>query len=147
MNMTLPTDSDARKEVPLYRGLLKYFPAALAGVAVNSKKGNDKHNPGEPMHHARGKSTDHEDCILRHLTDIADIIAEGERTGLSGCTDWPRLLDEVNALTWRALALSQRLHEEFGNAPLAPAARVPSYRDALPVLNESPVCTPTKRSL
>jgi hypothetical protein len=31
--------------------------------------GNEQHNPGQPLHWAKGKSTDHEDCILRHLTD------------------------------------------------------------------------------
>ena len=30
---TLPVSSAARKEIPLYEGLLKYFPAALVAVA------------------------------------------------------------------------------------------------------------------
>ena len=55
---TLPTDSNARKDYPLFRGLLRYFPAALGGISKTSKLGNDKHNPGEEMHHARGKSVD-----------------------------------------------------------------------------------------
>src|SRR5690348_15140244 len=66
---TLPTDSGARKDIPLARGLLDYFPAALARVAELSRIGNEKHNPGEDLHHARGKSGDHADCILRHLVE------------------------------------------------------------------------------
>lgn len=126
--MTLPTDSAARKGYPLFAGCFAYFPAALAGVARHSKMGNDKHNPGEPMHHARGKSMDHEDCILRHLMDLSDLLATFDRTGghgEAGDQAQDAILAEVNALAWRALALSQQLHERFGGAPLAPGARNP----------------------
>lgn len=114
--LTLPTDSQARKEIPLLSGCLCYFPAALAGVARISKEGNDKHNPGEPLHHAREKSGDHGDCLLRHLVDLQDHLAAG-RTELA--------IGEADAVCWRALALSQELHEGYAGAPLAPAARVP----------------------
>jgi hypothetical protein len=121
--VTLPTDSNMRKEYPLFRGCLRYFPAALAGVARTSKLGNDKHNPGEPMHHARGKSTDHGDCIIRHLIDVEDLLARLTR-GDKDVTS-RAVLDEVNQMTWRALALSQQLHENFGS-PLAPGAINPT---------------------
>jgi hypothetical protein len=124
INMTLPKNSDERKNVPVALGALGYFPAAIAGVARHSKIGNDKHNPGEAMHHARGKSTDHEDCIARHLLDIMDMCAHIERANYEVGADTIRaLLDEANALSWRALALSQVLHEKFDGAPLAPCAR------------------------
>jgi hypothetical protein len=117
---TLPTDSNERKNYPLFRGCLRYFPAALAGVAKNSKLGNDKHNPGEEMHHARGKSSDHGDCIIRHLTDVEDLLAAYNR---GDTTAIPQdILNEANQLAWRALAFSQELHEKFG-APLAPGAK------------------------
>jgi hypothetical protein len=106
----LPTDSAARKAVPLCRGVLDYFPAALAAVAQLSKKGNDKHNPGQELHHARGKSTDHADCILRHLVDRGEIDPE---TGLSFTTH----------VAWRALALLEEELEAAG-APLARGARI-----------------------
>lgn len=122
MKLTLPTDSQARKEYPLYRGLWRYFPAALAGVAKHSKAGNDKHNPGEEMHHARGKSGDHEDCILRHLMDLADMRAALERGEITTGPEADALLAEANALCWRSLALAQELHEAFGD-PLAPGAK------------------------
>src|SRR5699024_12009975 len=40
---------------------------ALAAVANLSYTANQKHNPGERMHWARNKSTDHADCLIRHL--------------------------------------------------------------------------------
>src|SRR5690606_15836721 len=43
--LTLPTDSAERKKYPLLRGLLNYFPAALARVSRISYEGNEKHNP------------------------------------------------------------------------------------------------------
>jgi hypothetical protein len=65
----LPTDSAARKRIPLWSGLFRYFPDALAEVAKVSFVGNEQHNPGEPLHWARGKSMDQEDTILRHMLD------------------------------------------------------------------------------
>ncbi|MCZ2099184.1 MAG: hypothetical protein LC121_23580 [Anaerolineae bacterium] len=124
-DMTLPADSAERKEYPIYSGVLRYFPAALAGVARHSKLGNDKHNPGEPLHHARGKSMDHEDCILRHLVDLSDLLARRERMVFTHRGEREmaeQILTEANALAWRALALAQRLHEQIGGAPLAPGA-------------------------
>lgn len=107
----LPVDSQERKAVPLAAGCLFYFPAALAEVARVSKRGNDKHNPGEPLHHARGKSMDHADCIARHLID-------------SGSIDIEDGLRHSAKLAWRALALLQEELEATG-APLARGARLP----------------------
>lgn len=108
---TLPTDSAARKELPIAEGVLFYFPAALAEVARISKIGNDKHNPGQPLHHARGKSTDHEDCIVRHTLDARES---------SGTVRTEHLANRA----WRALAALQE-HCEAQGAPLAPNARLP----------------------
>ena len=118
---TLPTDSQERKNYPLASGCLSYFPAALSGVAKVSKLGNDKHNPGQPMHHARGKSLDHADCIIRHLMDTQDLLAALNR-GVVGVTAEQVLL-EASQLAWRALALSQELHETLANVPMAPGAK------------------------
>jgi hypothetical protein len=91
--VTLPIDPQLRKEYPICRGVLDYFPDAIAEVAHISKVGNDQHNPGEPMHWARGKSTDHTDCIARHLL-------ERGTTDSDGCRHTAKL-------AWRALALLQ----------------------------------------
>jgi hypothetical protein len=91
--MSLPTDAKARKNVPLARGLLDYFPDACAAVAELSRIGNEQHNPGEPMHWAREKSTDHADCIIRHTIDRGTRDADGVR--------------HTTKAAWRALALDQ----------------------------------------
>ncbi len=86
--------SAERKDVPLARGLLDYFPDALAAVARHSKQGNDKHNPGQPLHWSREKSGDHADCIARHLA------GRGKRDAADGSR-------HSIGLAWRALALLQ----------------------------------------
>lgn len=110
--MSLPTDSASRKGIPMAEGLLYYFPAALAAVAAVSKAGNDKHNPGQPMHHARGKSMDHADCIIRHLAD-------------AGAIDPEDGLRHTAKVAWRALALLQEELEREEGAPLPRNARLP----------------------
>ena len=105
----LPADSAARKATPIARGVLDYFPAALAAVARVSKAGNDKHNPGEDLHPARGKSMDHADCIARHLLERGTVDAEDG-------------LPHSAKLAWRALALLQE-EEEARGAPMARGAR------------------------
>ena len=92
--MTLPNDSKARKDIPLARGCLDYFPDALAAVAELSRAGNDKHNPGQPLHWSREKSSDHADCIMRHLVDRGKIDLEDG------------ILHDVK-VAWRALAMAQ----------------------------------------
>lgn len=105
----LGTDSARRKGIPMCTGLMDYFPDALAAVAEHSRKGNDKHNPGEELHHARGKSMDHADCIMRHLAN---------RGGMDGDSR------ESVALAWRALALLQEELEQAYDLPLPRGARV-----------------------
>lgn len=122
--MTLPTDSDERKRVPLQSGCYDYFPAALAGVARHSVRGNDKHNPGQPLHHARGKSMDHADTMARHMQDIRDL----QQHARHGELDITSILQEADALAWRTLAFVQELYERYGGAPLAPAARLPGEK-------------------
>jgi hypothetical protein len=101
----LSTDSEERKQIPIFSGVMNYFPLALAAVARLSKTGNDKHNPGEPLGWARNKSLDHEDCIARHLIDVDTLNANGE-------------YEDATALAWRALAKLQTLEEKrLGKAP------------------------------
>lgn len=109
--LVLPSDAAKRKEVPLARGLFDYFSAALAEVARVSHVGNAQHNPGQPMHWARGKSTDQSDCILRHFVDRGTVDTDGLRHSAK--------------LVWRALALLQIELEEQEGAPLPRGARLP----------------------
>jgi hypothetical protein len=109
MTASLPADAAARKAAPMAEGLLWYFPNALAEVARVSKAGNDQHNAGQPMHHARGKSTDHADCILRHLVDAGTVDSDGMRHSAK--------------VAWRALALLQEELERDTGVPLPRNAR------------------------
>jgi len=64
-----PHSAAGRKAHPVFTGFLMYFPDAVAAVARVSKKGNDQHNPGQPLHWAREKSTDQMDTATRHMMD------------------------------------------------------------------------------
>lgn len=68
--------SAERKAMPIDAGDLKYFPDAHAATARVSVKGNEKHNPGEPLHWSRGKSNDHIECVVRHLLTPYEIDPE-----------------------------------------------------------------------
>ena len=50
----LPSSAAERKKIPIGTGVLDYFSAALAEVAKVSFAGNEQHNPGQPLHWARG---------------------------------------------------------------------------------------------
>ena len=89
----LPEDAKERKSIPICTGVLDYFPLALAEVAKTSKAGNDQHNPGQPLHWAKEKSTDHADCIVRHLIGRGTLDTDGIRHSAK--------------VAWRALALLQ----------------------------------------
>jgi hypothetical protein len=98
----LPTDAKDRKNIPLYSGLIKYFPDALAAVAEVSRVGNQQHNPGSKLHWDRSKSTDELDALTRHLAEAGGIDKDG--------------LSHSAKIAWRALANLQK--EIEGNAAL-----------------------------
>lgn len=119
----MTTNKQERKQRPIASGVLAYFPDAIAEVAYVSYVGNQQHNPGEPLHWSRGKSTDHADCAARHLLEHGKIDDDG--------------LSHTAKLAWRALALLQteieqqadqyNLNEAFVEEPLAtPDERVGS---------------------
>lgn len=102
--MTPEEESALRKGMPLARGCLRYFPDALLAVAQLSMFGNEKHNPGQPLHWSKEKSNDHADCVARHLLEPLGIdtsYGEGKH-----------VLHSV-AAAWRALANAQIEIEEL----------------------------------
>lgn len=105
----LPDDADTRKNIPLARGLLDYFPDALCAVAQLSQKGNDQHNPGQEMFWNRSKSGDEADCLLRHMIDRGTVDTDGIR--------------HSTKVAWRALAMLQKELEADLNLPLPRGAR------------------------
>lgn len=89
----IPTGAQERKATPLWTGLFKYFPDALVAVAQLSHIANEQHNPGQPVHWDRSKSTDQKDTLLRHLLDSGSVDADGVRHSVK--------------VAWRALADAQ----------------------------------------
>lgn len=116
MSQSLPTDKQARKNMPMARGLLDYFPNALAAVSEVSRVANEQHNPGQEMHWSWGKSNDHADCIVRHLAD-------------RGGFDPDDNLRHSAKNAWRALAL---LEEELVAAGATPGRGVKGYEPQAP---------------
>ncbi len=97
----LPTEAKARKDVPIYSGVLRYFPDALAEVAILSRIGNDQHNPGKPLHWDRSKSGDELDALTRHLMEAGTFDTDGVRHSAK--------------VAWRALANLQKEIERDAN--------------------------------
>jgi hypothetical protein len=96
----LPSEAKARKTYPIASGLLDYFPDALAAIAHVSYVANEQHNPGEPVHWAREKSTDEADTMLRHFLERGSLDGDGLR--------------HTAKMAWRALALLQKEIEQEG---------------------------------
>jgi Domain of unknown function (DUF5664) len=106
--MLLPSDAKERKNIPISSGVLDYFTAALLEVAKVSKAGNDQHNPGQPLHWARSKSTDQSDTMIRHFIERGTFDTDGLRHSAK--------------MVWRALAILQ-LELEAEGAPMARGAK------------------------
>jgi hypothetical protein len=100
-SMALPKTDAARKALPIFDGVLMYFPDAIAAVAAVSKAGNDQHNPGEPLHWARGKSMDQMNTAVRHMMD------HGTGTHIDTDGQW-----HLAKAAWRLLAALQLAIEE-----------------------------------
>jgi hypothetical protein len=95
--------SAERKEVAVARGFFAYFPDAIALIARHSVRSNEKHNPGQPVHWSREKSSDHEDCIGRHSLAVAV-----DPDSLDGTE--PHMICRA----WRAMAALQEWAEKQG---------------------------------
>ena len=88
-----------RKATPIYSGVLKYFPNALAGVAQASQAGNDQHHPDKKLHWDMSKSSDELDALTRHLIDhhINPMDDDG--------------ILHLQKVAWRALAALERHYQ------------------------------------
>ncbi len=92
--MALPKDAADRKDTPIVRGVLDFFPDAIAEVARVSLRGSQQHHPDAPMHWDKTKSTDEADALVRHLVERGTLDTDGMR--------------HTAKVAWRALALLQR---------------------------------------
>lgn len=82
------------KDYPVGTGVLDYFPKALLEISRVSKVGNNQHNPGEPMHWDRSKSTDDANSLIRHYLNRGKLDDDNMRHSAK--------------LAWRALALLEK---------------------------------------
>ncbi len=102
----LPTSSQKRKGIPIHTGFNAYFPLAIAEVARLSMVSNEKHNPGEPLHWSKHKSSDHADCLARHQLE------------------WDQMDDDTFyhavKVAWRAMAQLEILLEGLSARPDVP---------------------------
>ena len=87
-------DKKARKNIPIFSGLLMYFPDACAAVAECSFIANEQHNPGTKMHWDRAKSGDELDALVRHLMEAGEMDDDG--------------ILHSTKVAWRALASLQK---------------------------------------
>jgi hypothetical protein len=107
---TLPTDAAELKRLPIGTGVLDYFPDALVAVAEVSRIGNDQHNPGQPLHWARGKSQDEADTMIRHYLERGTRDSDGARHSAK--------------MVWRALAILQKeIEDERGDGYVSRGSR------------------------
>lgn len=90
----VPTEAQARKALPVATGFVDYFPDAMLAVAELSRKGNEQHNPGKPLHWDRSKSGDEGDALMRHFIDRGTLDIDGVRHSAK--------------VAWRAMALLQK---------------------------------------
>lgn len=91
--MSLPTDPKEREEYPVITGVWDYFPLALQAIAHVSYKGNQQHNPGQPLHWDRSKSTDHANKFGRHFMQRGTLDSDDTR--------------HLAKAAWRILAMLQ----------------------------------------
>ena len=98
-------DEPNRKEMPVFSGVLKYFPDAIREVAKTSWIGNQQHHPNKPLHWDRSKSGDELDALTRHLMEAGEVDTD--------------LIRHSAKVAWRALANLQKELEENGEAPLS----------------------------
>ena len=98
-------DAQARKNTPVFSGVLNYFGDAINAVARCSFAGQQQHAPDEPLQWHRDKSGDELDALTRHLLQAGTMDTDGVSHSAKVC--------------WRALANLQKELELKGEAPLS----------------------------
>tara|TARA_R110002012_G_scaffold321835_1_gene551704 strand:+ start:2078 stop:2536 length:459 start_codon:yes stop_codon:yes gene_type:complete len=93
-NIPTQTVAEQRKAIPIFSGVLMYFPDAIREVAKCSQAGNNQHHKDKPLHWDRSKSGDELDALARHLMDAGTFDTDGVRHSAK--------------VAWRALANLQK---------------------------------------
>lgn len=92
----------SRKQMPVFSGVLNYFPDAIREVAKCSYVGQQQHNPDKPLAWDRSKSGDELDALTRHLLEAGTIDTDSIRHSAK--------------VAWRALANLQKEIENDNEA-------------------------------
>jgi hypothetical protein len=118
--MALPTDRDARNALPIWDGVIAYFPDAWAEIAKVSVLGNKQHALGAKLHFDRAVSTDHLNKVMRHCIDhqVGNVMDTDETYHLAKAA-------------WRILAALQVAIETARAVPMT-ATEVKLRQDARP---------------
>lgn len=112
----LPTDPGERKKIALSL-VLDYFGDALCEVAEVIMAGQAQHGTSG---WDRTKSTDHEDCYLRHFMDRGTIDVDN--------------IPHTAKASWRQLAMHQLEAEERKGLPPSRGTSVPAAKKPEPIL-------------
>jgi len=100
-----PDDPKERKQIPIYSGVLKYFPKAIIAVAKQSMIGHLQHySPDEPLHWDRSRSADDRDALVRHLMGILEAELSGDKKAMA---------EHAAALAWRGLAVAEKVLDDL----------------------------------
>ena len=95
----LVADHAARKDIPIARGFIDFFPRAVAAVAELSRISNERHNPGGELAWIKAKSADHADALMRHFIERGSLdISDGVGHSVK--------------VAWRAMAMLETELEE-----------------------------------
>ena len=94
--MSLPLDAKERKRLQLYTFMFGYFPDAWLAIVDVARAGNDQHNPGEPLHWSRHKSSDQMNAAFNHIFDYG----LGSKKDIDGCR-------HLAKAAWRLMAQDQ----------------------------------------
>tara|TARA_R110001632_G_scaffold40847_1_gene102503 strand:- start:1623 stop:1958 length:336 start_codon:yes stop_codon:yes gene_type:complete len=94
-----------RKDIPVFKGFLNYFPDAIREIAKASAQGQKQHNPNKPLAWDRSKSGDELDALSRHLLEAGEMDDDG--------------ILHSTKIAWRACANLQKELESRGEALLS----------------------------
>jgi hypothetical protein len=109
-------DPEVRKMLQVFTVQSEYFPKAMREVTRVCVAGNAQHNPGEPLHWARGKSMDQMNALFHHMVDhkMGHVFDETDPPEILAAVDGKPLYSMAKA-AWRALAELELTIEKVEN--------------------------------
>jgi hypothetical protein len=114
----LSSTNKERKEIPLYRGLFRYFPDALAELSRLSAQGAKQYDHGDVLYWDRQK-----------VGSLLELLDSAARHGLEAeYEDSDGFLHAIKA-AWRYLEYAQEVLESERGLPPSPASRFTKAED------------------